>query len=771
MSLSYVTKKSSQKSIIGNRPRRFTSRETVNEDVKPIIKCQNCKNISTDTTLTLSCKHILCGICLSRHLIHKDFSILSLNKTINIECPICSVGSVSTTLDDIKKMLSETLIVRSQKRKEICSSHQIESEGYCMECKKWICQKCQEQFHNDVFSQHKLISNEPNKKQLCSLHNNTEKDLFCTDCNEEICHLCLRKGEYHYNHFNLTFEDFKKHTIDEKQSFKYKIYERFENVMYELENNFKRNFMDSYNENKKYIEEIENSFKKIKTEYLNKKDEYTAFIENYFQIIKMSYFNFYSDLKEKEPSIITLNFIKSVIKEIDDVKFDSKYKGQFEQMSESLNKIETSQFFKYELTFFNHSLNLIRTFRENKGQIYSITQISNGDLLTAGDDKAINFWDIDNGTLKLSLLEHKKTIYTITQLSNGLIVSGSGDTDIKIWDLNNLEGKRPKDESNTEINKNNKEHSNSNSVNLKDSQNIKEKKTEEIKEEIMEEIKEDNEKNEIVTSMKKDDISSSIGNKYLEDKKKESNIVINHNNINNQNLEKKESIHNSLSKSINKENASQSQEIKTDKPIYKSIYTLRGHTNDVYCVKEINKEKLCSCSKDTLILIWNLKDYTCLQKLQGHTKGVGTILPYSDTILLSGSSDCKINIWNITKENPLTNKLCGHTNGIFALCKLNNGQVISASCDRTLKLWDIDNKNCLNTFIGHQGYVWGVIQLNDTKIASCSSDKSIMIWDIVSFKCINTIQAHKWDITCLCLLKDGKIASGSVDREAKIWEC
>ena len=721
MSLSYVTKKTSQESVTGNRPRRFPSRETVNEEIKPIIKCQNCKNISTDTTLTLSCKHILCGICLSRYLIHKDFSILSLNKTISIECPICSVGSVSSTLDYLKKMLSETLIVRSQKRKEICSSHQIESEGYCMECKKWICKKCQEQFHNEVFSQHKLIPNEPNKKQLCSLHNNIEKDLFCTDCNEEICHLCLRKGEYHYNHFNLTFEDFKKHTIDEKQSFKYKIYERFENVMYELENNFKRNFMDSYNENKKYIEEIENSFKKIKSEYLNRKDEYTAFIENYFQIIKMSYFNFYSDLKEKEPSIKTLNFIKSVIKEIDDVKFYSKYKGQFEQMSESLNKIETSQFFKYDLTFFNHSLNLIRTFRENKGQIYSIAQLSNGDLVTAGDDKAINFWDTDNGTLKLSLLEHKKTIYTITQLSNGLIVSGSGDTDIKIWDLNNLEAKGIKEESNAE----------------------------EIKEEIKEDIPqgENNEKNEIVSSMKKDEISTSMGKKNEEKNILESNIVINHNNNN----------------SINKDN--------NQNPIYKSIYTLRGHTNDVYCVKEINKEKLCSSSKDTLILIWNLKDYTCLQKLQGHTKGVGSILPYSDTILLSGSSDCKINIWDITQENPLTTKLHGHTNGIFSLCKLNNGQVISASCDRTIKLWDIENKNCLNTFVGHQGYVWGIIQLNDTKIASCSSDKSIMIWDIVALKCINTIQAHKWDITCLCLLKDGKIASGSVDREAKIWEC
>ena len=62
MSLSYVTKKISQKSVTGNRPRRFPSRETVNEEIKPIIKCQNCKNISTDTTLTLSCEHILCGI-------------------------------------------------------------------------------------------------------------------------------------------------------------------------------------------------------------------------------------------------------------------------------------------------------------------------------------------------------------------------------------------------------------------------------------------------------------------------------------------------------------------------------------------------------------------------------------------------------------------------------------------------------------------------------------------------------------------------------------
>ena len=86
--------------------------------------------------------------------------------------------------------------------------------------------------------------------------------------------------------------------------------------MYELENNFKRSFNDSFNDNKKFMEEIEASITKIKNEYLNKKEEYNAFIENYFQIIKMSYYNFYSDLKEKEPTIKTLNFIKSVIKEI-----------------------------------------------------------------------------------------------------------------------------------------------------------------------------------------------------------------------------------------------------------------------------------------------------------------------------------------------------------------------------------------------------------------------------------------------------------------------
>ena len=731
-----ISKRSSKKitapvTVKKNSPaisKRGSAKEINVEELKPIVKCENCLNVSTDTTLNLSCKHILCGICLSRYLIQKDFVALSLNKTITIDCPICQIGSVATTMDTIKKILSETMIVRTQKRKEICNVHQIESEGFCLECNKWICAKCEEQFHKEFFSGHKLAPQEPNKKNYCALHNNTEKDLFCTDCNEEICHMCLRKGEYHYNHFNLTFEDFKKHTIDEKKDFKYTIYERFENVMYELENNFKRSFNDSFNDNKKFMEDIEASITKIKNEYLNKKEEYNAFIENYFQIIKMSYYNFYSDLKEKEPTIKTLNFIKSVIKEIDNVKFDSLYKGDFEKMSDDLHKIEPNKFFKYEINFFNHSLNLIRTFHENKGQIYSILQLSDGDLATAGDDKAINIYNIDTGKLKLSLEEHKKTIYNVIQLSNGFLASGSGDTDIKIWDLNNLEGKKEE-----EIKKSNEE--------------VKVDKSSEM-------IKRIDQKE--------------MENLYSDDKEKMMNSNINTSN--------KDNVINT-SMTANQLNKSktvpiiQSEIIQSNKLPYKSIATLRGHTKEVYNLSQINSEKLCSCSKDTLILIWSLKDYTCLQKLTGHSKSVGSLLLFSPSILISGSSDCKINIWDITKEQPLLDKLHGHTNGIFSIAKINDNQIVSASCDKTLKLWDINNKICQHTFIGHNGYVWSVIKLSDTKIASCSSDLTIMIWDVVEFKCVNTIKAHKWDITCLCLLKDGRIASGSVDKEAKIWEC
>ena len=38
---------------------------------------------------------------------------------------------------------------------------------------------------------------------------------------------------------------------------------------------------------------------------------------------------------------------------------------------------------------------------------------------------------------------------------------------------------------------------------------------------------------------------------------------------------------------------------------YSNIYTLKGHSNNVYSIVELSTNRMASCSKDKSIIIWN----------------------------------------------------------------------------------------------------------------------------------------------------------------------
>ena len=186
-----------------------------------------------------------------------------------------------------------------------------------------------------------------------------------------------------------------------------------------------------------------------------------------------------------------------------------------------------------------------------------------------------------------------------------------------------------------------------------------------------------------------------------------------------------------------------------------------------------NNDRICSCSNDSLILIWSLTNFTCVQKLEGHTKSVGCVLSISPSLLISGGIDKNIFIWQYNPESSSftnTNVLSGHTNSIFSLENVNNNKILSGSCDRTIRLWSIPENKCDFIFKGHSGYIWKVLSLIDpSKFLSAGSDLTIRLWDITEKKCLNVVLAHDADVTCLLSLTDGNVVSGSADKTLKLW--
>ena len=70
------------------------------------------------------------------------------------------------------------------------------------------------------------------------------------------------------------------------------------------------------------------------------------------------------------------------------------------------------------------------------GCINCIIQLSNGNLLTGGDDSSIRIWDIKTYENILTFEEHFARVTCLIEISKDIIASGSFDTSIRLWNLN-----------------------------------------------------------------------------------------------------------------------------------------------------------------------------------------------------------------------------------------------------------------------------------------------------------------------------------------------
>ena len=716
-------------------------------DEKPITKCQNCLNLGRNY-LQLTCQHSLCGVCISRILLKKDFKMLIPQNKITIKCPLCKNGTIDTTIEKIKQLVEEGKNLRGKIEKSPCTVHKKTGDGYCLECKKWICSECKILFHNDYFKDHHIVEKEPNPKVFCKNHNENECDMYCSDCKELVCHICTLKGEYHENHRVITIDDFKRESLSQKTSFINKNYDDFLKNFDNIENFFKNCSKNCYNEKKSIMNELIDLVNKMK-ESIEKMNQYNIFMDNYFNIIKNCYFNFYYDLKDKEPTLKTLNFINSITKEIGQIEFKSEFQEELESIKKEIELIDKTKFFYHETKFIQHPLHLEKIFSVHETQIYAIQQLSDGRLATGGSDNKVNIWNLETLRVEKELNEHTKPIFCIIQLENNHIVTGSGDKTIKIWDLNYEPSKYAhliNNESNKDLlsksfNQNNIENSEiSNQNNENEREKSKKININNIEDEIPENIEEDkpdeeNNDTRLKENKTNEELSQSMPNPNIQ-KNKLKEIV----------------------KNLNDNS-------------FHSIITLEGHTGEIYSIIDIGNNGICSCSQDNTIKIWSLEKYNCIQTLTGHTNSVGSIIQISSQFILSGSSDFKLRLWDLNQENPEGIVLSGHTNGIFCLLLLKNGNVASGSCDKTIRIWDLNEKKCNVVLKGHNGYVWALVQMKeDHKIASGSSDGTIKIWDLNYNQCFVTFKAHRGDVACMHVLSDKKIATGGIDKVIKIWE-
>lgn len=245
--------------------------------------------------------------------------------------------------------------------------------------------------------------------------------------------------------------------------------------------------------------------------------------------------------------------------------------------------------------------NITTVSKEHKGRINVLLKLKNGKIVSAGQDKTIKLWDIENKKPVCSLSGHKSMIWCIGEVEGGKLISGSSDNTLKIWDLN--EKKLIGDLITWNTGKNEV----SSAIQLKsgkillcsgpslikfDLKSKKQEKTIEIKEGIW-----------AMHELKNGDVAAGLGN---------GNVVI---------LDVKSDL-----------------KIKTQFKKY--------HNKAVSFILELDNGRLVSASdEENNIAVWDPKDSESIYEIKDHTNGISGLAYISGRKFASVSKDNTMKIW------------------------------------------------------------------------------------------------------------------------------
>ena len=224
------------------------------------------------------------------------------------------------------------------------------------------------------------------------------------------------------------------------------------------------------------------------------------------------------------------------------------------------------------------------------------------------------------------------------------------------------------------------------------------------------------------------------------------------------------------------------------------------HTNEVYCIDQIDADTLVSAAHDYTLRIWKISSGQTLRKIEipsityvakalstgliacgligtfeknlliynftshayydpvktliGHNKTIYTIEILSDDLIASGGVDTKVIIWNLTTSKAKFS-FVGHEDKVFCVKKLSSNRAASADRSGIIFLWDWKTGSIFHKLTGHVASLWKSLDLFDAEtLISGSADKTIKFWNISSGELIQSINVDI-QINALAMLKKG----------------
>ncbi|KAI0013918.1 WD40-repeat-containing domain protein [Xylariaceae sp. FL0662B] len=197
----------------------------------------------------------------------------------------------------------------------------------------------------------------------------------------------------------------------------------------------------------------------------------------------------------------------------------------------------------------------------------------------------------------------------------------------------------------------------------------------------------------------------------------------------------------------------------------KCLFTLRGHTSTVRCLKMSDENTAISGSRDTTLRVWDIRQGVCRNVLVGHQASV-RCLEIKGDIVVSGSYDATAKIWSIS-EGRCLHTLSGHFSQIYAIA-FDGQRVVTGSLDTSVRVWDAHTGEAIAVLQGHTSLV-GQLQLRGNTLVTGGSDGSVRVWSLEKMCPIHRLAAHDNSVTSL-QFDDTRVVSGGSDGRVKVWD-
>lgn len=200
-----------------------------------------------------------------------------------------------------------------------------------------------------------------------------------------------------------------------------------------------------------------------------------------------------------------------------------------------------------------------------------------------------------------------------------------------------------------------------------------------------------------------------------------------------------------------------------------------GHTDSVFSTVFFHgMNVLASGSRDSVVCLWNLKEFTTPRQTLRH--GAGSVFALcscgSDAVLASGGSDMSVVLWDLTKATEL--RRMPFVSAVQSLASSMDGDLLAVGTeDGNCHVCDRRSSRCLSSFCASKGCPTVGLSFDPIKnqfLAAANMSGGAAIWDWSASQVAFRLGGHRADVLSVSFSAEGDaIATGCEDRLARLW--